>query len=47
MQSSINTDEEGKLTQRVFVNQNKNVFLDYFADGAKEVWGEGLRDLYQ
>ena len=39
-----NEEEEGKLTQHVF--NNKSVFLDFFADGAKDVWAEGLNDLY-
>lgn len=46
MLSSINGgSEDGKLTTHVW--PNKTVFLDFFDDAAKEVWGQGLRDLYQ
>jgi hypothetical protein len=48
MQSSINPlEEEGVLTQRVFSNANPTVFLDLFAEEARDVWGEGLRDLFE
>ena len=45
MLSTQNPDEEdGRLTQHVW--PNKTVFLDFFANGTKDVWGQGLRDLY-
>lgn len=45
LKSSVNKDEEnGILTQHVW--PNKTVFLDFFDENSKEVWGEGLRDLH-
>lgn len=45
LKSSINKDQEnGILTQHVW--PNKTVFLDFFDENSKDIWGLGLRDLY-
>jgi alpha-glucosidase len=44
MLSTQNPDlEDGKLTTHVWAN--KTVFLDFFAEGAKDVWAQGLKQL--
>jgi alpha-glucosidase (family GH31 glycosyl hydrolase) len=45
LKSSINKDKnQGILTQHVW--QNTTVFLDFFDENSKDVWGKGLRDLH-
>jgi alpha-glucosidase (family GH31 glycosyl hydrolase) len=45
LKSTANADmENGILTTKIF--SNDTVFLDFFDDRSKDVWGEGLRDLH-
>jgi alpha-glucosidase len=45
LKSTANADtENGILTTKIF--SNETVFLDFFDDRSKDVWGEGLRDLH-